>query len=763
MIDDKVGEMHLEKIKKTINFLVFFSLILLFSIITSSTLSTSADAACPTAADNWVDTNVDITFETGTKINVHVEMRAHKLKIYKRDEGYSADEIRNIFDEEKSAFKQILHIIIYDDLKDVFRNADFSNRTGPEEDANSLSDSGEGEWNSPIIFYEDVEVKLSSSFFNIDSSINAHDFVNGFLDMGSIISYAFDFQAQPGWNNTYTIILPDSISLESALNGRVNEDVNRISWEIKNWKGNTTKTQDAKLSTRFTNPTSTVNKEKTTLGLKIDFSNVEKTTLETITSLENIGIEKYAVLPDFISNVKVVPSDGVRLLIDNGLLSWNSLQEQNIMPIEINVTAKLEERLNQTLDFSFNWNDSTTINCTHPYNISKMDGDPPIKTELFDGDVELKIQEMTPRALFGLLNAGGTTNLSSDEVNFGDLGYDYDGELILPKNISLNGKNIYSWNYTYPIEGSMKSEIGPIYKDEKKNMLITVDISKTDLNLLDLFKGKTCLTLNADIINKFELYRIIFPEIFDLNQISLEYLNADAMRLILEENVVSDSALDNFLTEKKAHLEEKTAAVTDEEGTGSYIDKKSFYDSLKWNGDIYHMDDDIPVEVILCSNVAYLLPFNVSFLPPSGTASNQTFNLSGDVNHNISYKIIFPKGMSITADDVLNKASTGATEDGREYVYVAFTAGEGLSGNLVNCSIKVSALFIILAFQPCIIGFILLVIFVIVIYLIKKRKRKGKTVVIREEKRDYPKGKIEAEQQEEEYYIPPAPGREKDD
>jgi hypothetical protein len=259
------------------------------------------------------------------------------------------------------------------------------------------------------------------------------------------------------------------------------------------------------------------------------------------------------------------------------------------------------------------------------------------------------------------------------------------------------------------------------------------------------------------------LYRIIFPEIFDLNQISLEYLNADAMRLILEENVVSDSALDNFLTEKKAYLEEKTAAVTDEKGTESYIDEKGFYDSLKWNGDIYHMDDDMPVEVILCSRAAYLLPFNVSFLPPSGTASNQTFNLSGDVNQNISYKIIFPKGMSITADDVLNKASTGVTEDGREYVYVAFAAGEGLSGNLVNCSIKVSTLFMILAFQPCIIGFILLVIFVIVIYLIKKRKRKGKTVVIREERRDYPKEKMEVEQQEEEYYIPPAPGGEKDD
>ncbi|EMR73639.1 hypothetical protein MBGDN05_00647 [Thermoplasmatales archaeon SCGC AB-539-N05] len=735
-MDGEVGEMHLKKIP----FIIVVTLILYSPFLIAGV--TAEDAAI----ESKVDAGFDAEFKTATDLKISVTMDVSEIKVFKGT--YNKDEIENVEPDDMGAIKYKLRELLKDQIEASFKNANVA----------AIN-------NKPIYenkkFYDEFSVNLTFAFFEMVETVNAHDFVNGMLDINATVSYTFDFQAQPGWNNTYTMILPGSIKLKGAVHGKV--DGNRISWEIKNWKGNATKTQDAELSTRLTIPTSTANKEKTRLGLKIDFSDVEKTTLETIISLENIDIEKYGILPDFISNVNIVPSDGIRLLIDNGLLSWNSLQEQNIMPIETNITAKLEERLNQTLDFSFNWNDSTTINCTHPYNISKMDDDPPIKTELFDGDVKLKIQEMTPRALFGLLNAGGTTNLSSDEVNLGDLGYDYDGKLILPKNISLTGKNIYSWNYTYPIKGLMKSEIGPIYKDEKKNMLITVDISKTDLNLLDLFKGKTCLTLNADIINKFELYRIIFPEIFDLNQISLEYLNADAMRLILEENVVSDSTLNDFLTEKKAYLEEKTAAVTDEKGTESYIDEKSFYDSLKWNGDIYHMDDDIPVEVILCSRAAYLLPFNVSFLPPSGTASNQTFNLSGDVNHNISYKIIFPKGMSITADDVLNIASTGVTGEGREYVYVAFVAGEGLSGNLVNCSIKVSALFIILAFQPCIIGFILLIIFIIVIYLIKKRKRKGKTVVIREERRDYPKKKIEVEQQEEEYYIPPAPGGEKDD
>jgi len=346
-----VGAVHVNMvIWRGIN--IFVSLCLIFSMFFISTISAED------TPDSLVDATFTIEFVTGTELVVDVTMTAYRLTI---DDVYTAEEIASAVDEKMGALKYAVFLLLKGQINSVFEDAEISNFEMPT--------YGSG------VFNEELNVKLTSAFFGLNDSVNSETLVNGVLDMGALVEYNFNFVTEPGWNNTFICILPDSISFNSAdSDGEVSQNAKEITWTLK-WNGVNAEIA-AKLSTRYKDPTTTLSEnEDIFLTFDLDSSNVDNVSLTTVFSLRNINIQSYNILPDFITKLDFVPSDGIRLFIDNSLLLWDDFYEKTIKPVEIIAISTIERSsFNQSVSMLFNWDAETSTNCTTPYNITNMDG-----------------------------------------------------------------------------------------------------------------------------------------------------------------------------------------------------------------------------------------------------------------------------------------------------------------------------------------------------------------------------------------------------
>jgi hypothetical protein len=113
--------------------------------------------------------------------------------------------------------------------------------------------------------------------------------------------------------------------------------------------------------------------------------------------------------------------------------------------------------------------------------------------------------------------------------------------------------------------------------------------------------------------------------------------------------------------------------------------------------------------------------------------------------------MIFPHGIYVDTNDLLNKAVVKETKDGRYYIEITFSESEADLVVEISCKMTPSALFIIGLFMPCIVSLIIAIILIIVIYIIRK-KRKGRKIETTVEEEDL------TGYEDEDYYVPPPPG-----
>jgi len=447
------------------------------------------------------------------------------------------------------------------------------------------------------------------------------------------------------------------------------------------------------------------------------------------------------------------------LFIENGLLSWEDFYEKTIKPVELITISTIEHSsFNQSLSMLFTWDAETSTNSTTPYNITNMDDAPAIKAELTSvSPIKLLFCDVSSRAFFGLVNAGAIANISEEDVNFGDhlyeIGRPYEVLLHLPTDVYLEGDNIYRWNESTPLSGVFSSDLQPPlkYSEEVIETYIEIDMNKLDLNIPSFFTGKTEFTATTRSKEDIHLFVTTFPIEFNLSdKITLPYLNSDAFRICIEESVFSDEGVDGFLSNKKALFETRMSRVLNGLEMKGVVDKDVFSDSLGWDKDISHMDDVVPVITSNYANNLYPVSFGLSFWPPGTHISNQTFVFESIKNQSVTYRIVFPKGISVSATDTLNKSILKMkTTDGREYIEVFFASDEEGKTDTVTCVLVASSLYMLGQFLPCIISFVLVVILIIIIYMFRK-KRRGKKLVIQEE--------VDSSgYEDEDFYVPPPP------
>ncbi|UCF50203.1 MAG: hypothetical protein JSU91_01610 [Thermoplasmatales archaeon] len=722
-----VGVMQLERL---ITLLICSSIFLSFFII--------GTVSAEDSIENLVEATFNIEFITGTDLSVIITINAEKLTT---DKTFSTEEIKSASPQELGALGYLLYIMLENQLAVTFENAEIKDFEIPKFNGN--------------IFTEELNVTLSSSFFNLDDSVNIDDFISGILDISALVNYSLVLQAEPGWNNTYNVNLGDDLEFKRTT-GTPSDKY--LVWIVKNWNG-AIQNKVAEIQVKKKIPTTEkIESEDIYIGFELDSVETKNPKLITNLILKNIDIRPYNILPDFISNINFLPSDGFRLFVDNGFITWDKSYEKTVKPIEEKIFTTIEESpFNQTLDILFNWDEETTIDCLNPYETSNMDYNPPIRAVFADNNIDLQICGISSRAFFGLINSGSLVSISKEDINFGEelnrIGYDYNITIYFPNNLYLEDKNVYTWNGTDPISGDFNSDDSVSYTSEEKNTIIEIEVISTDLNLLSFFTGKTELSFGLNLEGNRNYNVTNVPIELNLpEKLSLNYLNSDAIRLCIEENVFSENNVNKFLTGETDEFISIFKHLLPGLKTSANANKNLFEDSLQWDGNISDMDAEKPVIVATSTNSLYSVSFDFSFLPPKFEIPLRTFNFTGLHNQDVMYKIIFPKGIVIEISDPLNKADFGQMDDGRYYIKIMFSDSESNQMVEVSCKMIPSALFIIGVFIPCIVSLFITFILIIVIYIIRKKRK------IKRGELHIPEEEEVTGYEEEDFYVPPPPG-----
>jgi len=699
-------------------------------------------------AESVVDARFDIELETTTDLKISVTMDVSEITVF--DNTYYSSDIQNFAQsttndaiENMGAIKLRLRQLLEEQVVTSFENANVA----------ALKEKPTYE---NTVFYDEFGVNLTSAFFSMNETVNTHDFINGVLDMSAEVFYEFTLQAELGWDNIYTVTLPATI-FPPYTNGK--KDGDRIQWEVENEHGFQYSTT-AELSVKLKDPTTpSLETDDILLAFELDASDAKQISLTTNILAKHIDIRNYEMLPESVTDLNVISADGMRLFINNGLTTWDEFYQKTLANITRDAVLVIENSsFNQTLDATFRWNDETTANCSNPYNITHMDDRPAIQAELIDDDVDLQICGISSRALFGLIHTGATANISANDVNFGDdlgqIGYLYNSTIHLPDNLYLDGENSYTWNQSESLSGGFASDVATNYTDEQIETLIEIEVSSTDLNLLSFFTGKTELTLGLFIQEEKNYSVTSLPDPFTLpEKVLLDYLNSDALRLCMEEGVFSEEEMSTFLTSEKQLFENKMTTILPNLEIDGHVNRNAFDGSLMWDGNIGDMDANDPVQVVSYAHSSYPHSFGLSFIPPSFEISNQSLSVRGLQNQDVTYRMIFPHGISsVEVSDSLGRAVVDKTDDGRYYVEISFNASESGLVDDVSCKITPSALFIVGIFMPCIVSFIITIILIIVIYIIRKKRKGGKKMAVEEKSFDDDYG-----YEDQDYYVPPPP------
>ena len=698
--------------------------------------------------------NIEMISATDFKTNIEISV----MSAVAFGEIYDAAEIQGLVSSDPEALgviKNNIHISVGEQLENVFGNDNIH----PQLNRPTYEDN---------LFHEEYIINLTSSFFDINESINTYEFINGVLDMGGNITYTFNLFADNGWNNTYTFYLTDKMGVNRTTTTNVNEGNTEITWYVLNGMG-TNYEKEAILSIYYpestTQPTSS---EDIFIDFQIDSTTGSPIPLSLIIKLRNINIEQYDFLPSFVDNLVTIPSDGIRLFIENGLISWEELKEKTIDKLEEEIISYLETPIfNQTLDFDFEWDNTTTTDVNIAYELENMNNKPAVKAVLTDEDIDLKLIDIPAKAVFGLINAGATATINEGDINLGeklkDMKYDYNISLKMPEKVKIDDKNPYIWNSTIVFEGEVKSDNPPSYSEQEIRTNIEIEVKNTDLNLLSFFTGDTQLTLGLNInqdsnYNVTELPEEIQPP--NPDKIKLKYYNSDALRVCIQEGVFTEEMISNFLNSEKTGFENRLKKIIKNLMISSNINRQTFEDSLQWDQDISKMDKEIPVTTSMYSHISHPISYGLSIAPPGFNIPTQKYNFTGIQGQSVSYKMIFPNGVDISVYDDASEAIVKELSDGRKYFEITFSEDEYNKYVEVNCDIKPSALYIVALFTPCIISLVIVIILLILI-LILRRKRKTRKTGIPPPSYDEPVEQDYDSYENEDYYIPPPPGSKK--
>jgi large-conductance mechanosensitive channel len=720
-----------------LKYLLSLSLLLvLLCLVTTGSAEESEDI------DASVISTIDISIIDGNSFTVEFTADISFITLAANEKQYSREEIGQSSPEILGAIKYALKSDIVSQIRSSFPGCILTSRYELP-----LYDSG--------VFSDEYDVNLTSTFFTMNESVSTYDLINGLLDSGVLVNYSFPWTAKPGWDNTYTIILTEEIGYKRT-NGNVQQQ--RISWDVFN-KAGTKNEQKGTLALMDVSPTTDPSQNETvSFVFSLDCRTPETPFLSLRLQAHRLSMNKYDFLPSVLSLPSSLPADAVRLFVEQNFTTWDQLRQRSFLHYEVEAMNRLTlSSFNQSFNETFTWDEETTMDCFPPFTINAMDEIPPIVGMVNDPSVFVSIQNISARAFFGLINAGAKSTVTANDVNFADVFDDVSlpssNELYLPDHVLFDQEAMISWNHSTAFSGSFESENPPSNLKKDINRVYQIDVKSTDLNLLSFFTGTTEVNLGLGFEKNRNIHTI--PRSSDLlipSAIDLSFINADAFRLCVEENVFSEKELDSFITRHENELENMSKRLFPSIKGSAVSDLSVFEHSLLWDGNISTMGSNQPVIINQVMESTAPLSCHISLFPPQFSFASQNLTFIGVAGETVTYNLTFPKGVSVDVESFSQNIVQKTSEDDTDLISVTLNASETGKIATIVLTMQPSLTYVLGLFMPCIISIIITLILFFVVYVIRKKRN-----MFRQKNQHPPSPNGKDDYQNEDYYVPPKP------
>ncbi len=740
-------------------------------------------------ADDWVEATYNIQFQEPALVNLDAKFLVHEINLGTIYGNVSAAQIRVLSDGDESS--TIITYLKSQIEKEIFGK--FLEITFPEGDYNYQSSSVDESTLQATTgidnYHPAIEVTLSGyailpdmSYFNkfelAEYNItNLNDLIEGSLKMGAKVTQILKLGAKAGHKNEFQLSVPFYSSYQHPeqliISYPLDEDKGSdylVVRTIDNKDGIAAKIESLNdLTFRAVSPTPDLKagvNEDINIQLDLDVLHFDEIYLRpSLLEIAVVDLSSSSInLPENITGLSHMSSDGIRLYYDNGIIDEEDIQES--IDAELAITASnLQTRLNSStaMELVLEWDFTTIVELEPLYYLEDtgtfdyMGSDRPIKGYVTARDKivpHLFETNFTVNTIYGFLNAGAEARLNLRIKSK----YDYNINLTLPQGLRLKGmlgkpgtRDNYLISEYDADDILLISKIAPVYRSNRAFIDVEVDIK--ELEMVNFNEYVTEVRIEVEGV----LHRILSSAHSGFNMvlpdsITMAYVNSDAFRLAYSENLID---LNEITDEIYNIIYTNLTKVF--EGT---IEPNVQFDtsSMQFNGDINKMDDEVPIEFKITAEGDMKIGSGGSGLLSSfiaaidnlkwdnGLLNEDDFKLAAFISQDIeiplvgkpgwntTYKIILPHYIEIIGTPELENLSgsatevvTGTVDGGRHYMQVTIYSDDpGITELRTVATIDINITpwyFLSKIIIPLILSIILLIL---IIYIYLKRRHKSK-------------------------------------
>lgn len=568
------------------------------------------------------------------------------------------------------------------------------------------------------------------------------DAVAAAFHAGALVTSSFSLSSQPGYDTTYVIHTPDApagLGFASPSAGSVSADGKAWTVPIPNAQNATTKS--AAVSVKVRDPAASAPSAEsisTSVDLAIGAPQAGKTTLPLTANVtaDVRALDLRARFPNALpANVKldVLSADGLRALHEAGAIPESDLDAASadlLAGVQANLTSALGPGVTATGGFD---DDSLHASPSTPFQT-----DPPVlwkasASGLYtiagygaeNADLALKIGAV---AKFDVTLRQGER--ATDYTIHAPPGTKFLDAQGAGAKLSPDGKTVAlaipaGAAKDVPVHLSLRSASAPSYSAEKADLGIVVDLKDLDITIGKAVKGDFgALDVDVTVAGKLSVLKV--PD--DLkaqmgSSISLDYLNADALRLLKERGMLTPENLTKLEDELR-----KQVADNLQNALGSKVDVTGGLDAATLAPSLVADPPSGEKPVTFTLHTSFKKSLNGG---SSGQAAmalytvSQPFDMPKVQGLDTTYTVILPSGLAVKDLQVTGGAGEkGTAPDGREQ----FTVTPSSDTAHVNVAMAVTPSFVVAKFWPVLLLAVVLLVLIVgtpIALVVRSRRKKA--------------------------------------
>lgn len=582
-------------------------------------------------------------------------------------------------------------------------------------DDSSLVDAPDtDEYHPPVVLNAEGELSLEPGSFGLPAAADLDRLIPLILSDGARLHRELRLGADPGRN---IVVILD------AFAGAVFEESGsgRATLLLDNSFGTETLAKNYTLT--LLSPSATAaSKEAASVRGKIDIPDLGNISVYGTVEFQRADPGEYWMPPPEIQNITTVSGLVLSELARSGLISTDDLYIRGIRPLVADFEDRLASLFSVNLSFVPVWRTDGNLSCT----VSAAS----FGKQLFALDADI---------VKGALNAGAEYLITIPM----EFGWPTTLELVPPAGMVLKGlapgaglpgnrtAYLYKGSGTGSLQASLASAIPAPSSDDIRVEVVT-DFSRPALGLGELLWSQSTdvpVFVDANVMMGTAAVPMEIATLLPAN-LSLRYMTADLVRLLLDKKLIGDGEMSSVLTQMKPRIEAPMRAAL-----GQTVRPGIRYVQASLHGyDIERMDGSRPIVVEAWAGGArekHLDLFKAVRASPGLVSISQDFALKGVAGWNVTYRMRFAPELRLASVDGHGARVTRGSVDGRDFFEVSF----GKAGGAANVTAFIEPAPGYLAsslgpqLSPC---FVLFIVFLAIAFikLRKWRKRRKARLIL---------------------------------